>query len=144
MLTDAWDQEEQEIDTNFGLDAMPGSNTGSCKGQTRVQPNRSSPGSFDVSGPDMLLLAATINNQLASRNVMIPKLAHNIRESSTDADLHDIFLQTTDEVRREVPAQVPEYRSTARLKICLKQVYSPKTKYKSDAKLGLWDRILKK
>ena len=103
----------------------------------------SAPTHFDIRYPDTMVMIATVNGGKAERNVMIPLLAHNIIESSTDADIHDIFLKTTDEVRREVPTQVPEYRSTTRLKVCLKQVYRPDVNYKSDVKLNLRQRISK-
>ena len=138
----------QEFDSVPGLfsDALPGNMAKNVsKSTTRggAAPKSDLPTHFDVQGPDMIVLAATINNQLASRNVMIPLLAYNIIESSTDADIHDIFLKTTDEVTREVPTQVPEYRSTTRLKVCLKQVYRPDVNYKSDVKLNLRQRISK-
>lgn len=90
---------------------------------------------FDVSGPDMAVFAATINKQLASRNLMIPLFARNLHNSGPDEDIHEIFLRTTNELRTDVPAQVPEYRTTMRSKLCLKKAFKPNQDYKSEVKL---------
>ena len=81
---------------------------------------KSKPTGYKIQGPDISILAATINSQIAFRNLMIPLLAENIRNSWLDTDLYVIFRQTSDMVRTEEPQQVPEHRSTLRYKLCQK------------------------
>lgn len=100
--------------------------------QTLTEQSRRAIRHYDVSGPDITVLAATINKQTASRNVMIPLLAKQLQSSDVDSDLNEVFLKTTDDVRAEVPRQVPEYRSTMRYKICLKKVFRKDKVYKSE------------
>ena len=91
----------------------------------------------------MAVIAAAINHQLANRNLLIPLLAKNLQSSDTDSDLHDIFLKTANDVRREVPAQVPEYRTTLRYKLCLKEVFKNSLRYESQITLSLMQKLRK-
>lgn len=84
---------------------------------------------YDLSGPDMAVIAATINKQTATRNLLIPLLAEHLETSTEIDDLHDVFLKTTEELRKHAGAQVPEYRSTMKYKLCLKNIFSPDTEY---------------
>lgn len=86
---------------------------------------------YDLSGPDIAVVAATINKQTASRNLLIPLLAKNLENSKADEGLHDVFLKTTDELRNNESTQVPEYRTTMRYKLCLHKVFRQNTPYKS-------------
>ena len=92
------------------------------------------PTSYDVPGPDMMVLAATINHQVAYRNVMLPLLAENLRKAGAETNLHDIFLSTSECIKSEKPSQSPEFRSTMRYKICLKKTFNPDYRYYSKPK----------
>lgn len=78
-----------------------------------------------------MVLAATINNQTAERNLMIPLLAEMMEESHQDEGLYSVFLRTVDALRTVVPAQFPEFRSTMRHKICLRKMFNKEKDYKS-------------
>ena len=52
----------------------------------------------------MIVLAATINHQVAYRNVMIPLLAENLRKAGAETKLHDIFLSTSVCIKSEKPS----------------------------------------
>ena len=79
----------------------------------------------------MMVLAATINHQVAYRKVMIPLLAENLRKAGAETNLHDIFLSTSECIKSEKPSQSPEFRSTMRYKICLKKTFNPDYRYYS-------------
>lgn len=101
----------------------------------QIEENLSAPTHFDLSGPDMIVLAATINKQTATRNLMIPTLANYLKTAKLDEDLLAVFLKTVNKVRKENPSQVPECRYTMRYKICLKKIFKKEIKYKSSVKL---------
>lgn len=92
---------------------------------------------YDLSGPDMAVLAATINKQFATRNLLIPLLAKKLGSSAPGDDLHQVFLDTTNQLRTEARTQVPEYRTTMRYKICLHKCFRDNTNYKTASKLSL-------
>lgn len=71
----------------------------------------------------MVVIAATINKQTATRDLMIPLLAKNLKNSGHDEDLQEVFLRTTNELRIEEPAQVPEYRTSMQRKLCLHHIF---------------------
>lgn len=109
--------------------------------QSMREPSRPVAKHFDVSGPDIMVLAATINKQTAHREVMIPLLAKHLKKAKVDDDMHSVFLKTVNRVRKDFPTQVPEYRSTMRYKVCLNKVFKSDIKYKSSVKLTGSQRI---
>mgnify|MGYP001804780382 CR=1 FL=1 len=72
----------------------------------------------------MLVIMSAYHGSLAARNVMIPSLAKAIRTSRNDADICEIFHETTREIMKTEPNQAQEMRSTLRYKLCLVQVRS--------------------
>lgn len=81
----------------------------------------------------MAVVAATINKQTATRNLLIPLLAGNLQSSKPDEDLHDVFRKTVDILRDHEPTQVPEFRTTMRFKLCLHKIFRQENPYKSTA-----------
>ena len=88
---------------------------------------------FDILGPDMLIIASTINNAVCSLNLMIPTLAKLLDSSSEDADLEEVAKLMNREVREVTGgSQIPEMRSTLNYKLCLKKIFNDNLKYKSE------------
>lgn len=99
--------------------------------QREVETSRLTVGPYELRWPDMMVLAATINKQSATRNLMIPLLARNMKNLKKDEGLYDAFLKTTDDVRKVEAAQVQYCQSTMRSKLCLKNIFSPEHAYQS-------------
>ena len=139
------DMQQAMTDTQLNSDAGPGQRSPAelRARQTRVRGISRSFQHYDIPCPDMAVIAAAINHQLANRNLLIPLLAKNLQSSDTDTDLHEIFLKTANDVRREVPAQVPEYRTTLRYKLCLKKVFKNSLRYESQITLSLMQKLRK-
>ena len=88
---------------------------------------------FDILGPDMLIIASTINNAVCSHNLMIPTLAKFLVSSSEDADLEEVAKLMNREVREVTGgSQIPEMRSTLNYKLCLKEIFNDNLEYKSE------------
>lgn len=107
----------------------------------RLELPRSEVRHFDLSGPDMIVLSATINRQTAQRNLMIPLLAEKLQTSGLDEDLLTLFIKTANAVRSNESAQVPEVRSTLIHKICLNKVFHGDLVYKSSVKLSVAQKL---
>lgn len=136
--------ELSNADTNYStdsLDAVP--KAISSNEEHRAEVSRPAIRNFDISGPDIMVLSATINKQTAQRNLMIPLLAKKIDESEQDDDLHAVFLQTIELIRKSNKTQVPELRTTMGPKICLKKIFNAEDAYKSSVKLNLAQKIYK-
>lgn len=96
---------------------------------------------FDVSGPNMMVISATINKQIAETNLMIPLLARNLEQTKQEEDLYSVFLKTVDSLKRDVPVQNPELRSTMRHKFCLRKIFKEEIKYKSSVSLTVPQKV---
>lgn len=75
--------------------------------------------SIEPRGPDMLIMAATLMDGLAARNVMIPIFAKALKEARDTQDFHELFLRVRWEIERVEPTQVPVLMSTLKYKFSL-------------------------
>ena len=70
-------------------------------------------------------MVATVNGGDAYRNQMIPLFAQELKDSANKGDIYEIFLKTHYRLQKQVPDQIPEFRSTLTQKLSLRNIFMP-------------------
>lgn len=90
-----------------------------------AQPQRSG---YTLENRDMIAMTASVSSDVAYRNQMIPLFASELRDSSENGDIYEIFLKSHGRLRDKLKGtmaenQIPEFRSTLTQKLCLRNIF---------------------
>ena len=94
-----------------------------------LTPTEETPQHFKIQSRDVITMMATVDGDVAYRNYMIPMFAEELRDSSNNGDIYEIFVKTHEKLIKKLPAearQIPEFRSTLRKKLCLRNIFVPR------------------
>ena len=84
---------------------------------------------FEIQSRDVITMMASVDGDVAYRNYMIPMFAEELRDSSNNGDIYEIFVKTHEKLIKKLPTearQIPEFRSTLRKKLCLRNIFVPR------------------
>ena len=87
------------------------------------------PRHFKIQSRDVITMMATVDGDVAYRNYMIPMFAEELRDSSNNGDIYEIFVKTHEKLIKKLPTgarQIPEFRSTLTKKLCLRNIFVPR------------------
>lgn len=79
---------------------------------------------YSLQWNDFLTMVATVRGGFAYRNKMIPIFADELK-NSVNGDIYEVFLKTRSSLQKEVPDQIPEFRSTLTKKLSLRNIFQP-------------------
>lgn len=73
-------------------------------------------------------MMSTVSGSVAYRNLMIPMFAEELRDSTNNGDIYEIFLNTHEKLNNKLKGtteedQIPEYRSTLTKKLSLRNIF---------------------
>lgn len=80
---------------------------------------------YNIQHRDVVTMVATISGEVAYRNMMIPMFAEHLKNSK--GDIYQTFLRTHNQLKIEIPEQIPEFRSTLTHRLSLKNIFKPES-----------------